>query len=436
MAGEKLVGEAAGKAAVKTVNKAKDIIGGLFGGGSRKATTAASPNIVQQTLPGLERYAETAASAVAPAATSGFRSTINRLGGSFLGGPVKSKGRAIVGTTLGLGALAAGRGLYDYINNARNPVQQSFSVTPTGPTYYEQMLGGPTEASLLEQLYQSPAFTQQVSAPNYAGMVAASNENVRKGLEDYLTKTEGLGKESAKAIAGAYADLAKGTAALAEQQQVRGQDVAAEIDRLYQELGLTEANLAAGGGVSGEATGVSGLAPMGGEMATAQQTTPTYGASLADFLGREATIGGQALQQQALSQAAQGAGTATGLQNMIALASAQQRFAADQAAADRLAQAQMADAEAAAQLEAQRIAMAQDQAARLFEAQRIDEQNLRQVRATLSAARSDANRIWDGATGAVKRQLEATYGKGAEGRTRFRAIATENPSILTPFQQQ
>jgi hypothetical protein len=429
MAGEKLVGEAAGKTAVKTVNKVKDIIGGLFGGGSKKgATTAVSDN-----LPVLWT------GKVAP--TRPFSNVASRLGATgtkintFL-----SKPRGVVGTVLGLGgigvAAGVGKSLYDVLTGRDNAPTGSFSVTPTGPTYYEQMLGGPTEASLLEQLYQSPAFTQQVSAPNYAGMVAASNENVRKGLEDYLTKTEGLGKESAKAIAGAYADLAKGTAALGEQQQVRGQDVAAEIDRLYQQLGLTEANLAAGGGVSGEATGISGLAPMGGEMATAQQTTPTYGASLADFLGREATIGGQALQQQALSQAAQGAGTASGLQNMIALASAQQRFAADQAAADRLAQAQMADAETAAQLEAQRIAMAQDQAARMFEAQRLDEQNLRQVRATLSTARSDANIIWDGATGAVKRQLEATYGKGAEGRTRFRAMATENPSILTSFVQQ
>lgn len=418
---------AKGEEAGKLVKK---VFGGLFGGSKPKATTASIPKFdisgVMRGTPG--------PSSVWPRPAGSFQGVTSRLGqarsraGAFLNKP-----RGPLGIIGGLGAIAIGAGgarsFWDSLGG--DQYTGALSAGPTGPTYAELLYGGPSQKELLEQLYASPAFTQTVTPPNYVGQVAGINAQTRKSLEDYLTTVEGMGKQSAKSIADAYAAAAKETAALGETQQVRGQDLAAQIDRLYQDLGLAEAQLAAGGGVSGEPTQISGLVPMGGEMATAQQTTPTYGASLADYLGREATIGGQALAQQALSQAEQGAGTATGLQNMIALAAAQQRFAADQAAADRLLQAQMADAEFANQLEIARQQDLRDQAARLFEAGQVDAEIRREAEAVLREARANAATIWDSATGELKKQLRRDY----FNKTDFVAAATENPAILNRFMQ-
>lgn len=425
-----------GAAAEAAGRSVREFVGGLFrrGGG---ASTAASPSIPRfeiRNLPGMR--VPPGPSSAFPRQLGPFQDVVGRLTRStsramsptgFLGKPRGLP--TLIGT--GLAGYLGYRGAQSLFRGQEEPAPISYS--PSGPTFGEQFLGGQSEADALRELYASPAFTQQLSDTDYAGIIAASNAQARKNLEDYLTQVEGVGRESAKAIAGAYADLSKATAGLGEQQQIRSQDLAAEIDRLYQDLGLAEAALAAGGGVSGEPTMVGGLAPMGGEMATAQQTTPMYGASLADYLGREGTIGGQALAQQALSQAAQGAGTATGLQNMILLAQGQQRAAAEQAAADRLAQAQLADAEARRQAEAQRLALTQQQAADIAAAERADADREREIRNVLYEARANAEFLWDGASGTAKKRLEAAYGKGAEGRNNFIAAVTENPSILQRF---
>lgn len=426
-----------GAAAEAAGRSVREFVGGLFrrGGG---ASTAASPSIPRfeiRNLPGMR--VPPGPSSAFPRQLGSFQDVVGRLTRStsramsptgFLGKP-RGKLTGLAGA--GLAGYLGYRGLQNLFGGQEEAAPISYS--PSGPTFGEQFLGGQSEADALRELYASPAFTQQLSDTDYAGIIAASNARALQKLEDDLMQVEGIGRESAKAIAGAYADLAKATAGLGEQQQIRSQGLAAEIDRLYQDLGLAEAELAAGGGVSGEPTMVGGLAPMGGEMATAQQTTPMYGASLADYLGREGTIGGQALVQQALSQAAQGAGTATGLQNMILLAQGQQRAAAEQAAAERLAQAQLADAEARRQAEAQRIALAQQQAADLAAAERADAARRQEIQNVLFEARATAEFLWDGASGTAKKQLEAAYGKGAAGRNNFIAAVTENPSILQRF---
>jgi hypothetical protein len=208
---------------------------------------------------------------------------------------------------------------------------------------------GPTYAELLQEALNNPAFNATPTAIDYIGAIEKQNQQNQANLSSYLQGVRGYGKNTADAIANAYSNFSKGTAALGEQQFTDAQQVAANIDQLYRELGLGQAQAAVA--PVGEASMVAGLTPAAGEMATAQQTTPAYGASIADYMGREGIISRESLGQMALSQAEQGAGLSQGLLNQIEMAAAMQQFRENQASAQRLAEGRIKQAEYNAQLE-------------------------------------------------------------------------------------
>jgi hypothetical protein len=382
------------------------------------------------------RFSRGAGNVAGDVGSGSFRNIGSRFGNSVSGfvGNLNKPISQVPKLKYGLGALgigAVGKSIWDYIKD--NDTKVGLSGIPAGPSYADLMFGGPSQADVLKELYTSPVFSQQMTAPNYEGLASEANQRAMASLNDYLNTLAATGQVTGQDIANAYQEFSKDIGNYAEAEQVRGQDLAATIDRLYQDLGLSQAELAAGGGTSAEPSMVGDLAPMGGEMATAQQTTPTYGATLADYLGAESTAAANALQQQALSTAEQGAGTASGLLNMINLAAAQQRFAAEQNAADRIANARLADLDYRNQMEANRIAREQEQAVNIWQAGREDDRIRRESQNVVTNARSTAAYLWDTAEGKTKQQLEKAYGKGVAGKSSFLTAVTMNPNLITRF---
>lgn len=238
------------------------------------------------------------------------------------------------------------------------------------PAFSAPIATGPSLASLLEEAYANPAFSRQPSAVNYLGAVEQQNQQTKANLEAYLKGIRGYGANTAKAMADAYLKFSKGTAELGQKEFLDAQEVAANIDQLYRELGLAQAETAVA--PVGEATMVTGLTPASGEMATAQQTTPAYGAGIADYMGREGILSREALGQLALSQAEQGAGLSQNLLNQIELAASMQQAKEAQAAAARLAEARIRQAEFNADYENRLIQQQQDMLMQMFGAKSQD----------------------------------------------------------------
>lgn len=267
------------------------------------------------------------------------------------------------------------------------------------PPLPQEVLAGfrtqPTsQADALRQLLSGPQFAQ-----NYQQQAEALNAQQQAQLDDYLGTYGQYSTNQSKAIMDEFRKIAAASQALAGTTEEEGQDTAAEIDRLYQNYADTAGALYAGEGLATPASEVSGMVPVSGEMATQSQTVPAYGQSIADYLGREASIAGTGYRALGQSQLAQGAGMSQAMRDRSALLEAQMRFASGNESANRLAGAQSQD-----------IAFNRDLALQIANAEAADSAAANE-RAQLSAlAYVQAGQLWETSGDKEKRNIEAALG--------------------------
>lgn len=318
--------------------------------------------------------------AVATAKAPGLFSRA-RVGYGKLPKPIK------YGVPLGGGAVVG----YNLVTGKN---QAQFS-TPLPPDVLAGFRTQPTsQADALRQLLSGPQFAQ-----NYQQQAEALNAQQQAQLDDYLGTYGQYSTNQSKAIMDEFRKIAAASQALAGTTEEEGQDTAAEIDRLYQNYADTAGALYAGEGLATPASEVSGMVPVSGEMATQSQTVPAYGQSIADYLGREASIAGTGYRALGQSQLAQGAGMSQAMRDRSALLEAQMRFASGNESANRLAGAQSQD-----------IAFNRDLALQIANAEAADSAATNE-RAQLSAlAYVQAGQLWEAGDNEAKRNIEAALG--------------------------
>ncbi len=393
----------------KTGRRAGEFLGGLFrrGGDDVAEAAARGGDDIVDIYRGVPGFGRAADDVVVSGGGRGIRDILSR--------PIGLNRASVL--PLGLAGLA-GYTVYNRAQNMENPLDwrgflgidqgggtSTFPTSPGGTTATQQAIAEANEASALKELFGLPEFKSTYTSPGYAAAVEALNAKQAADLESYLRQALGSATQGGRGIASGYAGLAKGTGNLAQRTQVGGQQLAGDIDRLYQELGLTQADLAAQAQVPTSGVDVSGLTGVSGEMATAPDVTTAYGGGLADYLGQEATLDAQALEAMARSQAGYGASAASDLVNAINMMAAQQRLAASNRAAERLFQAQQAEAQDRRAFEAGERGAAQERALRIWEASRGDaatRSNIQkasnaaraQVDASFASASDDQKKVW------------------------------------------
>jgi hypothetical protein len=349
-----------------------------------------------------------------------------------LGTPAK----VVVGAGVPLiGGIQAVRGIQDYLTNEPyTPASTESTLTRGGMTPTQSALAGASEADAIRNLLSGPEFKSAYTSPGYAAATQQLNERQARSLENYLNQAMGSAQQGARGMAAGYGQYAKGLGNLAQQTQVSGQRLAADIDRLYQDLGLAQADIAAASQVPTGAVDTSGLTGVSGEMATAPDETTAYGGSLADYLGQEANLDAQALEMAARSQAAYGGAAGSDLVNAINQAAAQQRFAAEQRAADRFFQAQQMEAQDRRAFDEANRQRQQELAFRLFEAEQNAKAKRAQIGSAVDAARAQVAASFATANDAQKKTWARTAGITWRGRqddgalrSAMNAIVAEDP---------
>jgi hypothetical protein len=281
---------------------------------------------------------------------------------------------------------AAGRFMGDDGADVASPLPQSvldaFMTTPTSRT------------AAIEELLASPLFQQ-----TYEQQAANLNAQQQSALDKYLGGYGKYSENQSKAILDEFNKIAADSAALAGATRQRGQDTASEMDRLYQDYADNAAALYAGEGLATPASEVSGMVPVSGEAATQAQTVPTYGQSIADYLGREANIAGTGYEALAASQRAQGAGMSQGMRDRYQLLDLEMRNAAAQEAANRLAGAQAQDIEFQRNLAMERA-----------RAQAADDTAASDRQRQGAIGWVQAGQLWESSNDGQRRDIEAALG--------------------------
>jgi hypothetical protein len=290
------------------------------------------------------------------------------------------------GIPAGLAINMAGRFMGDDGADVASPLPQSvldaFMTTPTSQT------------SAIEELLANPLFQQ-----TYEQQAANLNAQQQSALDRYLGGYGKYSENQAKAILDEFNKIAADSAALAGATRQRGQDTASEMDRLYQDYADNAAALYAGEGLATPASEVSGMVPVSGEAATQAQTVPTYGQSIADYLGREANIAGTGYEALAASQRAQGAGMSQGMRDRYQLLDLEMRNAAAQEAANRLAGAQAQDIEFQRNLAMERA-----------RAQAADDTAASDRQRQGAIGWVQAGQLWESSNDGQRRDIEAALG--------------------------
>lgn len=252
-----------------------------------------------------------------------------------------------------------------------------------------------SQADVLREILAGPQFGQ-----SYADQAAAVNAQQQSDLDKYLGTYGQYSQNQAQTILDEFNKIAAESQALAAATRQRGQETASEIDRLYQDYADNAAAAYAGEGLATPASEVSGMVPVSGEAATQAQTVPTYGQSIADYLGREANIAGTGYEALGASQRAQGAGMSQGMRDRYQLLDAQMRYAAAQEAAQRLAGAQ-----------AQDTAFQRDLAVQLATAEAADQAAAVDRQRRGSIGWIQAGQVWEDAKDEnARRDIEAALG--------------------------
>lgn len=272
---------------------------------------------------------------------------------------------------------------------------------------------------------------ETVAPPDVTSSAASAANQQRAALNDYLATAGQYGQNQSAAIQQAYKDLSQSMLEKSADVFQRGQVTAADIDRLYETLAAENLGTAYGEGLSTPTSDVAGLAAPAGEAATSADVARTYGGTLADYLGQQAGIESAAIEQNAASQALQGAALAQSLRDYIAMASGEKRFQLESdlaaQAAEAARQQQMLDYEAAAQDRAWKQQVAQQ----LFGFEGVDRERAIADEENRGLSAATAARIWAQADPTLRKQLEQFVGKkGQEGLNLFVQRTYENPNIL------
>jgi hypothetical protein len=197
----------------------------------------------------------------------------------------------------------------------------------------------PVKASEMFQKFLDEQSKRRANRPALPDLMAgydAQAAAAQNSLNNYLNTMGTYAGNQSRAITDAYSRMASNLQKSADDTFTRGQMTAADLENLYAGLAGQQAAMAAGAGQATPASQTAGLAAPSGAAATAPQTTRTYGRGLADYLGREAGIESGAISRTAQSQALQGAGMAAGLNDYLAMKSADLQFQlANQLAASR-----------------------------------------------------------------------------------------------------
>ena len=346
-------------------------------------------------------------------------------------------GGALTGAQIGLNQLGM-RGPFDWAG-----LMGSDSVAvPTGASLatlqtLERPGAGPKASELFQQYLDSQA-AARANRPDLPNLVTAFDTQAaaaQNALNNYLATMGGYSSNQAAAIRDAYGRMASNLQKSADDTFTRGQMTAADLENLYSGLAAQQAATAAGAGQATPVSQTAGLAAPSGEMATAPQTTRTYGRGLADYLGREAGIESGAISRTAQSQALQGAGMAQGLQDYLAMKSADLQFQL----ANNLAQGRTEAQQRQAMMQYER-----DMADLDFEAQAAQQMMGFQMQEAQQAAAEEqvkydaavqAAYSWQTASDEARMQIANSLGINPDsGLEQFVRAVYNNPTLLTALQ--
>jgi hypothetical protein len=257
-------------------------------------------------------------------ASAGRGAGIGGTFGSFLG-PKGSAIGAIIGGLGGLGYEALGRplsrdrspelNLQDFFGGAGVPQSESDWLMANRGLFVDG--GGPPEDI-------------------YSGAAGGLNAAESAAINDYWRTLQQYGGNRAAALRNMFSGMAAAQARSGAMTERGGQQLAADIESLYSQLGADVAGLSADA-MAGGPTG--GLAPVSGAAATAPVELQATGGNLADFLERSTGAQVQNMYDLAGIQGLQGAAMSQNFVDMLAMAEQQARADARIRAAQRSAAA-------------------------------------------------------------------------------------------------
>jgi hypothetical protein len=331
------------------------------------------------------------------------------------------------------GGLALGAGIGIGALGGNDPVEEE--------ELYPELFPGeapapPSATTVFDDWLEEVGGYEAGTAPGYGEQAAQQAAEAQANLEQWLGQYSAYGNNQAAAIQGEYNDVAARTEQLAAEIANEGQMTAADIDALYGSLGGYVGDLESGAGLSADTGDTTGMVAAAGELATAGDMSGAYGASIADWLGRESSIDSSGMRAQALSTNAQGVAGAQGIRDEVTMQAAAQRFALQQQLLNLISEAERADRTWAAQSQQDSRQWDLSVADRRAQASGTDagsdyEDKLMRHEAGIIAQVAWRDKVVNAEKDDPTRiRLEAAFGVGIQGEKTFRDAVQQNPQVL------